>query len=162
MEGGAPQWVAALHMMSYDQGSKHSTWEFAERVARQGAELLPPGKVTHGLPFYDRHVRTGDWKSWEDLVQQHRPAPGVDEAGGYYFNSAELIERKTRLAAQLGLAGVMIWEVGQDCRVHAVTHGDKTHEVTCPEGAASSLLTALSGALEEKENGAPTPPHDEL
>ena len=111
MAGGAPQWVAAMHMMSYDQGARHSTWEFAERVARQGAELLPAAKVTHGLPFYGRHVRTGesnpnpnpnpnpspspspnpspspspnpspnpnpnpdqvrtgDWKSWEDLVQ---------------------------------------------------------------------------------------------
>lgn len=148
MEGGAPQWVAALHMMSYDQGSKHSTWEFAERVARQGAELLPPGKVTHGLPFYGRHTRTGDWKSWEDLVQQHRPAPGVDEAGGYYFNSAELIERKTRLAAQLGLAGVMIWEVGQDCRLVPVTHGATTHVRTCPsEGDEDSLLAAVGRAV---------------
>ena len=54
--------------------------------------------MTHGLPFYGRHTRTGDWKSWEDLVQLHRPAEGVDEAADYYFNSARLIERKTRLA----------------------------------------------------------------
>ena len=50
MAGGAPQWVEAMHMMSYDQGERHSTWEFAERVAKQGAELLPAAKVTHGLP----------------------------------------------------------------------------------------------------------------
>ena len=113
-----------------------------------GAELLPPGKVTHGLPCYGRHTRTGDWKSWEDLVQQHRPAPGVDEAGGYYFNSAELIERKTRLAAQLGLAGVMIWEVGQDCRLVPVTHGATTHVRTCPsEGDEDSLLAAVGRAV---------------
>ena len=87
MAGGAPQWVVAMHMMSYDQGERHSTWEFAERVAKQGAELLPAAKVTHGLPFYGRHTRTGDWKSWEDLVQKHLPAEGVDEVGGYYFNS---------------------------------------------------------------------------
>jgi hypothetical protein len=47
MAGGAPQWVVAMHMMSYDQGERHSTWEFAERVARQGAELLPAAKVAH-------------------------------------------------------------------------------------------------------------------
>jgi hypothetical protein len=39
--------------------------------------------VTHGLPFYGRHTRTGDWKSWEDLVQMHLPKAGVDEVGGY-------------------------------------------------------------------------------
>ena len=49
MAGGAPQWVEAMHMMSYDQGERHSTWEFAERVAKQGAQLLPAAKVTHGL-----------------------------------------------------------------------------------------------------------------
>ena len=51
MAGGAPQWVAAMHMMSYDQGARHSTWEFAERVARQGAELLPAAKVTPAPPL---------------------------------------------------------------------------------------------------------------
>ena len=37
----------------------------------------------------------------------------------------------------------MIWECGQDCRVHAVTHGDTTHAVTCPHGEDSALLTAI-------------------
>ena len=161
MQGGAPQWLEAMHMMSYDQGERHSTWEFAERVARQGAQLLPAAKVTHGLPFYGRHMRTGDWKSWEDLVQQHRPADGVDEAGGYFFNSAALIERKTRLAKRLGLAGVMIWEVGQDCRLVPVTHGATTHVRTCPaDGDADSLLAAVSRGIAAAEDAATA--HDEL
>ena len=162
MQGGAPLWLEAMHMMSYDQGERHSTWEFAEKVARQGAELLPAAKVTHGLPFYGRHMRTGDWKSWEDLVQQHRPADGVDEADGYFFNSAALIERKTRLAKQLGLAGVMIWEVGQDCRLVPVTHGATTHVRTCPaDGDADSLLAAVSRGISAGADGAPAT-HDEL
>ena len=98
--------------------------------------------------------------------------------GGYYFNSAQLIARKTKLARALGLAGVMIWEVGpanpnpnpnpnhshshnpnpnpnpnpdqvgQDCRLSPVTHGDKTHVRTCPgEGDGSSLLVAVHRAV---------------
>ena len=131
-------------------------------MARQGAELLPAAKVTHGLPFYGRHMRTGDWKSWEDLVQQHRPADGVDEADGYFFNSAALIERKTRLAKQLGLAGVMIWEVGQDCRLVPVTHGATTHVRTCPaDGDADSLLAAVSRGISAGADGTPAT-HDEL
>ena len=108
--------------------------------------------------------------TYEDIVQQYKIKPSTDSvtkhgSGGKVslsFNGVSTIRAKVSYAIELGLGGVMIWEVGQDCRVHAVTHGDKTHEVTCPEGAASSLLTALSAALEEKENGAPTPPHDEL
>ena len=99
MEGGAPQWVDAMHMMAYDQGGKHSTEEFGLQVMRQGAELLPPHKVTVGLPFYGRHVRTGDWKSYEDIVQWGGLAPSEDEARGYYFNGAELIARKVEQVA---------------------------------------------------------------
>ena len=38
----------------------------------------------------------------------------------------------------------MIWEVGQDCRLVPVTHGQTTHVRTCPgEGDANSLLVAV-------------------
>jgi len=152
---GFSQYVDAMHMMSYDQPGRHSTWEFAQRVAAQGARMLPPHLVTLGLPFYGRHVKTGDWKSYEDLVQMHAPLePDVDEAGGYYFNGPHLIQRKTRLAIELGLGGVMIWEVGQDCRQHAVTHGETTHVVTCPR-EASALLAAIGSELSDaREVGA--------
>ena len=42
---GFAQYVEAMHMMSYDQPGKHSTWEFAERVAKQGARMLPAAQV---------------------------------------------------------------------------------------------------------------------
>ena len=78
---------------------------------------------------------------------------------GYYFNSARLIERKTRLARALGLAGVMIWEVGQDCRLVPVTRGDKVHVRTCPgEGDAYSLLAAVRRAVTGPAPGV----HDEV
>lgn len=156
-EGGFADDVDAMHMMSYDQPGRHSTWEFASRVAEQGAAILPPAKVTLGLPFYARHTRTGDWKSYEDVLGQTGALePSVDEAAsyaGYYFNGAGLIERKVALARRLGLGGVMIWEVGQDCRVNPVTHGTKTHPSTCPAGEASSLLAAIRRALPAAGDG---------
>ena len=146
LEHGMTKHVHFMHMMSYDQPGEHSTLEFAQRVGAQGAGILPAGLLTLGVPFYGRHTRTGDWKSYEDLVQAHAAimrGGEADEAAGYYFNGRQTIASKVRLARELGLGGVMIWEVGQDCRVNAVTHGDKTHGVTCPEGADSSLLVAL-------------------
>ena len=161
MKHGLHRYVANLHMMAYDQGGKHSTWEFGQKVARQGAELLPKSLVTLGLPFYGRHTSTGDWRSYEDLVQQHAPlSADVDEAGGYFFNGPAHITRKTRLAAELGLGGVMIWEVGQDCRVHAITHGATTHAVTCPDGERSALLTAVRAGLPPADT--PAVDRDEL
>lgn len=136
-------------MMSYDQPGKHSTWEFGERSAKQGARMLPAAQVTLGVPFYGRHMETGEWKTYEDLVQAHTLSDDQDEAGGYYFNSPSLIRRKTRLAMQLGLGGVMIWEVGQDCRQHAVTHGSTTHVATCPS-ERSSLLVAIQEGIRQR------------
>eukprot|EP00966_Prymnesium_polylepis_P104446 2419008-Prymnesium_polylepis.1 len=139
----AGPYVDAMHAMAYDQQGRHSTEEFGLKVMTQGAQLLPPAKVTVGVPFYGRHVKTGDWKSYEDIVQWGALPPAVDEAREYYFNGPDLIARKVQQAREHGLGGVMIWEVGQDCRMRPVTHGTKTHPATCPEGEASSLLTAI-------------------
>ncbi|KAL1508470.1 hypothetical protein AB1Y20_004572 [Prymnesium parvum] len=144
----AAPYVDAMHMMSYDQPGRHSTEEFA----MGGARLLPANKLTVGLPFYGRHVQSGDWKSYEDIVQWGVEGPHVDEVRGYYFNGQDLIARKTEQARKLGLRGVMIWEVGQDCRMHPVTHGTKTHPTTCPEGEKSSLLTAIRRGMATLDN----------
>ena len=141
-----------MHAMSYDQGGRHSTWEYAEKVAAQGIAKLPAAQLTLGLPFYGRHMASGEWKTYEDLVQEHAPlSPSANEAGGYFFNGPELIARKTAHARELGMGGVMIWEVGQDCRRNAVVHGETTHAVTCPQGEESSLLASLKEAREEAD-----------
>ena len=85
--------VSLMHMMSYDAPGRHSTWDLAEKAAKQGARLLPAAKLTLGLPFYGRHITTGeqrclplhttttscrpdahlimsgDWRSYEDLLK---------------------------------------------------------------------------------------------
>eukprot|EP00439_Symbiodinium_sp_Y106_P081259 s72_g20.t1 len=77
----AESWVVdLLHMMSYDQGGgHHSSTEYGKRSADQGKGILPPLQLTMGVPFYGRHSRTGEWTTYEDLVQKHWPLdPKVD------------------------------------------------------------------------------------
>src|SRR5262249_39542096 len=86
------------------------------RLIRRG---VPPAKVCLGLPFYGRGVDAASRTRtlpYAELVKKYRPAPDVDEVGGGYFNGIETVERKTRYAAEHKLAGVMVWEVGQDTR----------------------------------------------
>uniref|UniRef100_A0A7S4ESA0 GH18 domain-containing protein n=2 Tax=Chrysotila carterae TaxID=13221 RepID=A0A7S4ESA0_CHRCT len=139
-----------MHMMAYDQGGRHSTFELADASARQGAQLLPPQKLTLGLPFYARKISTGEWKSYEDLLKSPSvlEQPDSDEVDGWYYNSRAMLRRKTELALALGLQGVMIWEAGQDCRVNEVRRGGNVHVQTCPGGSSHSLLHAISEAVE--------------
>eukprot|EP00293_Proteomonas_sulcata_P000171 CAMPEP_0184323560 /NCGR_PEP_ID=MMETSP1049-20130417/130974_1 /TAXON_ID=77928 /ORGANISM="Proteomonas sulcata, Strain CCMP704" /LENGTH=86 /DNA_ID=CAMNT_0026645107 /DNA_START=1 /DNA_END=257 /DNA_ORIENTATION=+ len=69
-----------------------------------------------GLPFYSRSTRTGDWKTYEDLIKMYgkKLTKSTDEIDEHYFNGYKMIQKKTRYALQNGLGGVMIWEVGQD------------------------------------------------
>ena len=66
-----------------------------------------------------------------------------------------MIEQKTELALSAGLGGVMIWEVGQDCRLKPTggkeTHGDTEHPRTCMSDEAS-LLLAISRAIDQHEH----------
>jgi chitinase len=117
-EGGVDRYVAFVHSMAYDQPGQHSTLNLAVSTLRNTKEAgLPYPTVTLGLPFYGRHTRTGDWKTFEDLAKEH-PAVGVsgggDEVAGYFFNGPDTIRRKVQMARSSGVGGVMIWEVGQD------------------------------------------------
>ena len=157
-DGGAEPSVDLFHMMSYDQpGAQHSSVAFGELAVQRGVANLRAAQLTMGLPFYGRHSRTGDWVTYEDIVQQHalvgaakQTLDSVPVAGGTLgFNGVATIGAKTRFAVSKRLGGVMIWEVGQDCRVHPVTHGETTHVSTCPDGEQSSLLVAIARAMRE-------------
>ena len=101
----------------------------------------------------------GDWVTYEDIVQQYKIKPSTDSvtkhgSGGKVslsFNGVSTIRAKVSHAIELGLGGVMIWEVGQDCRLAPVTHGAETHVRTCPPadkgGDKRSLLLAIAKAM---------------
>ena len=154
-----------MHAMAYDDVSGpngHSSLELAEKALAGAARAgLPLPKVTLGLPFYGRDVKGGDWTTFEDIVQQLHPLdPTSDrvtlpDGRTTAFNGRGTIAEKTRRALSAGLGGVMVWEAGQDCRQVAVRRGDATHAVTCPAGAASSLLAALVEAARSAQAQAP-------
>eukprot|EP00668_Euglena_longa_P033429 GGOE01042993.1.p1 GENE.GGOE01042993.1~~GGOE01042993.1.p1 ORF type:complete len:359 (-),score=79.99 GGOE01042993.1:182-1198(-) len=107
--------VDYFHSMAYDARGRHSTFLLAQQTVQQAARWLPLAKVTLGLPLYSRHIKTGHWKSYRSLVEAHGDAVlHGDELAGDFYNGVEMIRRKTALARQMGLGGVMIWESGLD------------------------------------------------
>lgn len=109
--------VDRIHLMAYeDEGPRHSTFEQAkmhvETIIKRGA---PRNKICLGLPFFGRNMADRKIaKSYAQLVAEHHPSAETDEVAGVYFNGRATIERKVRFAAEEKLAGVMIWELGQD------------------------------------------------
>ena len=158
----ASKYVDFFHAMAYDHNGQHSTMQHFKDATRQALSIFGTAnsKITIGLPFYGRSIQDGDWKSYEDIVQQQTLTPEMNQVGHpthQYFNGVDLIRQKVRHAMNHNVGGVMIWEVGQDCRVLAKKTGSDIHVVTCPE-SKSSLLLAITDELtvgavqnEEKE-----------
>lgn len=156
---------AAL-IMAYDASGSgsgadagHSPMSLA-RAAIAGARRagLPLERVALGVPFYGRLSTTGDWRTYEDLVQQHAPLDATRDAvpegsATVHFNGRATIAAKTRLALREGLRGIMVWEAGQDCRLVPVTHGATTHVRTCPDDASSLLATVTRAIAAAAEGG---------
>ena len=104
--------------MSYDHPGKHSTLEHAKGdAARFMGFGVPKGKLLLGVPFYARNVKKpNDSRSYGDLAEAHDLEPGSDWAGDYYFNGIDTMKKKAAHAQELGLGGIMVWEMGQDAR----------------------------------------------
>jgi len=109
----AVDWV---NLMAYDHPARHATFVQAQAdvagFLRQG---VPPQKLCLGLPFYGRDIAHPDTAlAYADIAHQYHPAPGVDEAGGLYFNGPATVTQKVHYALAQRLGGVMVWELGQD------------------------------------------------
>jgi hypothetical protein len=106
----------------YDDEKRHSTFEVAaasiEEWSRSG---LPASRLTLGLPFFGLNTKTGDHRSYAELLEDEpslsrRPQDDMTSQS-FYFNGPDTLVRKVALAAEKNIGGVMIWEVGQDHRV---------------------------------------------
>jgi len=156
---GIDDHIDLIHSMSYDQGGpNHSPRDLATRTIKQ-AEVagLPLAKLCLGLPFYGRKASVeGDWVTYEDLVQEHDMTGKEDTVSkngvGVGFNGRKTLAWKVKLAIKEKLGGVMIWEVGQDCRVNPVKRGEVVHVRTCPKGEESSLLAQITETKEKLLN----------
>ncbi len=108
--------VDFLQVMSYDHEGKHATMEDSVKdldlVAALGAK---PSQTVLGLPFYGRKYRNGSGEAtYASIAAAHDLKAGNDTAGDFYFNGRDTIANKVKLARKRKLAGVMIWEIGQD------------------------------------------------
>ena len=110
--------VDAVHVMSYDNGPRHATYEQAVADLNKMALLGVPAEMQLlGLPFYGRQITNREKAiTYAEIKERFQPKREQDEAGGYYFNGPETLEKKVKLAKSRGLSGVMIWEIGQDAK----------------------------------------------
>jgi chitinase len=105
-----------VQVMSYDRGPRHSTYDQAvQDLALFVDGGIPADKLILGLPFYGRDIADpNSAHTYQEITDRYQPSPGLDEAGGIYFNGIATIQKKTCYARQRGFSGVMIWELGQD------------------------------------------------
>ena len=109
-----------VHLMSYDNQGKHSTFASAKKDVKSILKSgFPPYKVALGFPGYGRSLSSpGNVQTYEEIVNNFSPKPAGDIAGpdSFYFNGVETVKKKTTYALKRGLAGLMLWEAGQDTK----------------------------------------------
>jgi len=113
-----PEAIAAadyVQLMAYDHDQQHSTLEGAKKDVEQllGAKV-PAEKIVLGLPFYGRNLKTREAMTYREILEKFTPKSSDDELQEMYFNGPDTIRQKTQYAIRNGLAGIMVWELGQD------------------------------------------------
>jgi len=105
-----------IHLMSYDHGGRHATYEDAVKDVQIFLNHnVPADKIALGIPFYGRGISDFAWEiGYRDIVQQYHPAADQNEVNGIYFNGIDMVKSKTLFALQDSLQGVMVWDLGQD------------------------------------------------
>lgn len=113
----AVEFVDCFELMMYDvydEEGKHATYDTVTTRAQWVKDAnIPLEKATFGLPFYARPTDSDAY--WYDYVGY---ANKLDENGFYtdenigktfWFNTPDVIEKKTKYAIDEGYGGVMIW-----------------------------------------------------
>ncbi len=138
-----PSAIAAIdtfEVMLYDmidKEGKHSTYEdMVTYVQKVGIYGMPLHKVNVGLPFYSRptdmstywYGYNGCYKDIDENGWYHCKDTGKD----FWFNTPEVIGKKTEYAINYGFGGVMIWHYNCDL----------------PSGHEDSLLRAIGTTID--------------
>lgn len=114
--------VDTFELMLYDMADKngrHSTYEdMVKGAPKAGLNGIPQEKTNIGLPFYARPADMSAY--WYDYAGYHDK---LDENGWYHcdntnkdfwFNTPDVIKKKTDFAINNGFGGVMIWHYNCD------------------------------------------------
>ncbi|MEX2673625.1 MAG: glycoside hydrolase family 18 protein [Phycisphaeraceae bacterium] len=113
----AATWAAIdrVHLMTYDLPGEHAAFDAVMAVVQQwlDAEVVPADRLALGVPFYGRHVETRQTMTYTQLLAEHQPDAKATRVAGFYFDNAATLRRKVEAAAERGLGGIMIWEIGQ-------------------------------------------------
>mmetsp|Transcript_83128 Transcript_83128/g.178208 ORF Transcript_83128/g.178208 Transcript_83128/m.178208 type:complete len:419 (-) Transcript_83128:21-1277(-) len=109
------------HAMTYsqfDHQRHHSTAAMDLAAVEEWKDAgLPRERLTLGLPFFGV-TKKGESMSYGQIVDRDptvkRFTANDESTDGTYFINAKSAAKKVQFAAQQGLAGVAIWELGQD------------------------------------------------
>ena len=126
-----------------------STLEFAQMGLFLSKKLGPyQRKWTLGVPFYGRHITTGEAKAFYELAPLLKDNR-TDLVNDFFYNSQVTIYQKILMAKIAGVGGIMIWELGQDIHQY-LTHSDGINTFT--EMSDNSLMAAVYRAKVSKEH----------
>lgn len=114
--------VDVFEIMLYDyvdENGKHSTYETTvQRIKRVESSSIPLNKVDMGLPFYSRPTDMSHYSlGYSECYEK------IDENGWYHssylnkdfwFNTPDVIAKKTQYAKDNGYGGVMVWHYNCD------------------------------------------------
>ena len=98
---------------------------------------VSPEKVTAGVPFFAQDQHSGETSSYEEALARSR-----QKRGGLAGEMVKKAGQVVRESARLGMGGISVWELGQDCRPHQVDE----HVATC-ESLDESLLQKINQSL---------------
>ena len=106
-----------VHLMTYDLGPEHCAVYHSVNAIKRFKKLgIPDEKLTIGAAFYARHQNNhGNVKTYADLVRTFgKDVASDNRVGGYFYDNPKSLEQKIKLVKKSRIAGVIIWEIGQD------------------------------------------------
>ena len=137
----AVEFVDSFELMMYDvydEEGKHATYETVTTRSQWIKDSnLPLEKVTFGLPFYARPTDSDaywyDYSSYADKLDENGFYTDNGIGKTFWFNTPDVIEKKTEFAIKDGYSGVMIWRYTCDI----------------PSTNEASLLRAIGTAIDK-------------
>jgi chitinase len=108
--------VDRIHVMSYDRGVLHSTYNMAiEDLNTFTINGIAKQKLFLGVPFYGRTIAVPfTASSYQEIMTRYHPSAEQEQVDGIFFNGITTIQYKTCFVRENGFGGIMIWELGQD------------------------------------------------